>query len=445
VLDGTGAVDEAMLTGEALPVQKAPGDRVTGATLNADGSFVMRAERVGDDTVLAQIVRMVAEAQRSRAPVQRLVDRVAGWFVPAVALAALATFIAWTVYGMPTAGLVDAVSVLLIACPCALGLATPMSIMVGTGRGARAGILIRNAAALEAIERVDTLVVDKTGTLTEGRPRLSGEIADEPLRLAASVERGSAHPLSTAIVAAAEARGLQLSPVADFASIPGKGVAGTVDGKRVAIGNAALFAELGIEPAGQGILVAVDGTIAGTIAVADPVKDTAAAALAALREEGMRIVMLTGDSRAAAEAVAAPLGITEIFAETLPDQKAAAVKRLQSEGRTVAMAGDGINDAPALTQAEVGIAMGTGADIAMESAAVTLLKGDLAGIVRARRLGRATLRNIRQNLFFAFVFNALAVPLAAAGLLSPMIASAAMSASSVLVVGNALRLRRARL
>ncbi|HEX3881105.1 MAG TPA: heavy metal translocating P-type ATPase [Stellaceae bacterium] len=445
VLDGTGAVDEAMLTGEALPVQKAPGDRVTGATLNADGSFVMRAERVGDDTVLARIVRMVAEAQRSRAPVQRLVDRVAGWFVPVVALVALATFIAWTVHGMPTAGLVNAVSVLLIACPCALGLATPMSIMVGTGRGARAGVLIRNAAALEAIERADTLVVDKTGTLTEGRPRLTGEIADEPLRLAASVERGSAHPLSAVIVTAAEARGLQPSPVADFVSIPGKGVAGTVDGKRVAIGNPALFAELGIRAEGQGIVVAVDGKPAGTITVADPVKHSAAAALAALRADGMRIVMLTGDSRAAAEAVAAPLGITEILAETLPDQKAAAVKRLQSDGRTVAMAGDGINDAPALTQANIGIAMGTGADIAMESAAVTLLRGDLAGIVRARRLGRATLRNIRQNLFFAFVFNALAVPVAAAGLLSPMIASAAMSASSVLVVGNALRLRRIRL
>jgi Cu+-exporting ATPase len=445
VLDGSGAVDEAMLTGEALPVAKSPGDRVTGATLNTAGSFVMRAERVGDDTVLARIVRMVAEAQRSRAPVQRLVDRVAGWFVPAVVLVAVVAFIAWTIHGALAAALVNAVAVLLIACPCALGLATPMAIMVGTGRGARAGVLVKNAAALEALARVDTLVVDKTGTLTEGRPRLTGEIADEPLRLAASVERGSAHPLAAAIIAAADERGLTLSPASDFTSIAGKGVAGTVEGHRVAIGNFALLAELGVEPAGQGISVAIDGKVAAAVAVADPVKPNAAAALAALREAGMRIVMLTGDSRAAAETVARPLGITEIFAETLPDQKAAAVARLQSEGRLVAMAGDGINDAAALAQAEIGIAMGTGADVAIESAGVTLLGGDLSGIVRARRLGRAAMRNIRQNLFFAFVFNALAVPIAAAGFLNPMIASAAMSASSVLVVGNALRLRRVRL
>ncbi len=445
VLDGDGAVDEAMLTGEALPVAKFPGDRVTGATLNTAGSFVMRAERVGDDTVLAQIVRMVAEAQRSRAPVQRLVDRVAGWFVPAVVIVALVAFVYWMVYGTFAAALVNAVAVLLIACPCALGLATPMSIMVGTGRGARAGVLVKNAAALEALARADTLVIDKTGTLTEGRPRLSGEIADEPLRLAASVERGSAHPLAAAIIAAAEERGLALAPAADFTSTAGKGVAGTVEGKRVAIGNPALLADLGIETAGQGVSVAIDGKLAATITVADPVKPNAAAALAALRDEGLRIVMLTGDSRAAAYAVARPLGITEVIAEVLPDQKAATIARLQSEGRVVAMAGDGINDAAALARAEIGIAMGTGADVAIESAGVTLLGGDLAGIVRARRLGRAAMRNIRQNLFFAFVFNALAVPIAAAGFLNPMIASAAMSASSVLVVGNALRLRRVRL
>jgi Cu+-exporting ATPase len=320
-----------------------------------------------------------------------------------------------------------------------------MSIMVGTGRGARAGVLVKNAAALEALARVDTLVVDKTGTLTEGRPRLTSEIADEPLRLAASVERGSAHPLAAAIIAAAEQRGLTLAPVSDFTSVAGKGVAGTVAGHRVAIGNPALLADLGIEAAGQGISIAIDGKIAAAITVADPVKESAAAALAALRDEGMRIVMLTGDTSAAAETVARPLGITEVIAETLPDQKAAAVARLESEGRVVAMAGDGINDAAALAAASIGIAMGTGADVAIESASVTLLGGDLSALVRARRLGRATMRNIRQNLFFAFVFNALAVPIAAAGFLNPMIASAAMSASSVLVVGNALRLRRVRL
>ena len=445
VLEGDGAVDEAMVTGEALPVAKAPGDRVTGATLNTAGSFVMRAERIGDDTVLARIVRLVAEAQRSRAPVQRIADRVSGWFVPAVALAAAATFVGWAAYGLAGTALVNAVAVLLIACPCALGLATPMSIMVGTGRGASAGVLVRNAAALETLERADTLVVDKTGTLTEGKARLAGKIDDEALRLAASVERGSAHPLSAAIVGAAEARGLRLSPVEDFRSVAGKGVAGTVEGRRVAVGNAALFAELGVAVEGEGVQVAVDGEAVGTIAVTDPVKPGARAALAALRAEGMRIVMLTGDSRAAADAVAGPLGIAHVAAEVLPEDKAAAIGRLQASGRVVAMAGDGINDAPALTQADIGIAMGTGADVALESAAVTLLGGDLAGLVRARRLSRATMRNIRQNLFFAFIFNALAVPAAAAGFLSPMIASAAMSASSVLVVGNALRLRRLRL
>ncbi|HEY1795458.1 MAG TPA: heavy metal translocating P-type ATPase [Stellaceae bacterium] len=445
VIDGDGAVDESMLTGEALPVAKFPGDRVTGATLGTAGSFTMRAERVGDDTVLAQIVRLVAEAQRSRAPVQRLVDRVAGWFVPAVLAVAIAAFVFWAIHGSFTAALVNAVAVLLIACPCALGLATPMSIMVGTGRGARAGVLVRNAAALEALARIDTLVVDKTGTLTEGRPQLSGDIADEPLRLAASVERGSAHPLAAAIIAAAEARGLTLAAVADFITVAGKGITGTVEAHRVAVGNPALLAELGIRPAGQGIFVAVDGKISATITVADPVKEGAAAALAALRGEKIRIVMLTGDSRAAAEAVAQPLGITEVIAEVLPGQKAATIARLQSEGGVVAMAGDGINDAASLAQAEIGIAMGTGADVAIESAGVTLLGGDLAGLVRARRLGRTTLANIRQNLFFAFVFNALAVPVAAAGFLNPMMASAAMSASSVLVVGNALRLRRVRL
>ena len=474
VLDGSSAVDEAMLTGEPLPVAKSPGDTVTGATLNTTGSFVMRAERVGDETILAQIVRMVAEAQRSRAPVQRLVDTVAGWFVPTVAGIAVLTFIAWALFGPPPAlgfALVNAIAVLLIACPCALGLATPMSIMVGTGRGAHAGVLIKNAGALELLERADTLVVDKTGTLTEGRPHLGDVIAtgavdeNDLLRLTASVERGSAHPLSAAIVAGAEARGLALGPVTDFTSETGRGVVGTVEGRRVAVGNAALLAELAIDPGdlatradalradGRGVmLVAVDGTAAGLVTVSDRVKDTAAAALTALRGEGLHIVMLTGDSRRTAEAVGRALGIDEIVAEVLPDAKAGAIRRLQQAGRVVAMAGDGINDAPALTQAEIGIAMGTGADVAMESAAVTLLKGDLSGIVRARRLSRATMRNIRQNLFFAFVFNGLAVPVAAGvlypfggPLLNPMIASAAMSASSILVVTNALRLRRVRL
>ena len=434
----------------------------------------MRAERVGSDTLLAQIVAMVAEAQRSRAPIQKLVDTISAWFVPAVVVIAAATFTAWSLFGPAPAmgfGLVNAVAVLIIACPCALGLATPMSIMVGTGRGAHAGVLVKNAEALELMEEVDTLVVDKTGTLTEGKPRLvcvvlSGTIAeDDVLRLAASLERGSEHPLAAAIVKGAEDRGLQLAAAADFSSETGKGVVGSVDGKRVAVGNLALFGSLGIEADGfaqhaeelrkEGqvvILVAVDGHAAGLVAVADPIKESAVGALRELRGERIRVVMLTGDSRTTAQAVGRRLGIDDVVAEVLPDQKAAAVKKFQHEGRFVGMAGDGINDAPALGQAHVGIAMGTGADVAMESAAVTLIKGDLQGIVRARRLSRATMRNIRQNLFFAFIFNALAVPIAAGVLypvvgllLNPMIASAAMSMSSVLVVTNALRLRAARL
>jgi Cu+-exporting ATPase len=471
VLDGTSAVDESMITGEPLPVEKGPGDRVTGATVNATGSFLMRAERVGGDMLLAQIVAMVAAAQRSRAPIQRLADRVSGWFVPAVIGVAAVAFVAWAVFGPPPAmgfALLNAVAVLIIACPCALGLATPMSIMVGTGRGAGLGILVRNAEALELMEKLDTLVIDKTGTLTEGKPRLDAVIAlgdigeDEALRLAASLERASEHPLAAAIVAGAEARGLVLATPTGFRSETGRGAVGTVDGKQIAVGNAALMAALGIDTAalaaraddlrrdGSGVvLVAVDGKAAGLLAVADPVKEGAAAAVAALRAEGIRVVMLTGDSRATAEAVAHRVGIAEIIAELLPDQKAEAIKRLQDEGRFVGMAGDGINDAPALAQAQIGIAMGTGTDVAMESAQVTLVKGDLRGIVRARHLSRATMRNIRQNLFFAFVFNALAVPIAAGAfyplfglLLNPMIASAAMSLSSVTVISNALRLRR---
>jgi len=474
VLEGHSAVDESMITGESVPAEKNPGDKVTGATVNTTGSFVMCAERVGSDTVLAQIVAMVAEAQRSRAPIQRLVDTISAWFVPAVIIIALATFVAWSILGpAPAMGfaLVNAVAVLIIACPCALGLATPMSIMVGTGRGARAGVLVKNAEALELMEKIDTLVVDKTGTLTEGKPRLVGVTAigtddeNELLRLVASLERGSEHPLAAAIVKGAEERGLKLGAAADFASQTGKGVVGSVDGERVAVGNQVLLTSLGIDPDGlpdradelredgQGVmLIAVDGRAAGLVAVADPIKESAIGALQALRDERIRVVMLTGDSRTTAQAVGRKLGIDDIVAEVLPAQKASAVKKFQDEHRFVAMAGDGINDAPALAQAQVGIAMGTGADVAMESAAVTLIKGDLQGIVRARRLSRATMRNIRQNLFFAFVFNALAVPIAAGVLypftgilLNPMIASAAMSMSSVLVVTNALRLRTVRL
>ncbi|MBV8133954.1 MAG: heavy metal translocating P-type ATPase [Alphaproteobacteria bacterium] len=470
VLDGHSAVDESMITGESIPAEKAPGDKVTGATVNTTGSFVMRAERVGSDTLLAQIVRMVADAQRSRAPIQSLVDTISAWFVPAVVLTAAVAFVVWSIWGPPPAmgfALVNAVAVLIIACPCALGLATPMSIMVGTGRGAREGVLVKNAEALELMEKIDTLVIDKTGTLTLGKPRLvditsTGAVGEsELLRLAASLERGSEHPLAAAIVKGAEERGVELGIVRDFASETGKGVTGSVDGKRVAAGNQALLASLDVDPGGLpqladelrmeghgAVLIAIDGRAAGLVAVADPLKESAAGALQTLRQQRIRVVMLTGDSHTVAQAVARHLGIDEVVAEVIPDQKASAVRKLQEQGRFVAMAGDGINDAPALAQAQVGIAMGTGTDVAMESAGVTLIKGDLQGIVRARRLSRATMRNIRQNLFFAFVFNALAIPIAAGVLypafgllLNPMIASAAMSISSVCVIGNALRLR----
>ena len=474
VVEGTSAVDESMVTGESLPVEKKPGDRVMGATINGTGSFIMRAEKVGADTVLARIVRLVSEAQRSRAPIQRLADVVASYFVPAVVVAAILTFAAWAVFGPPPRmayALVNAVAVLIIACPCALGLATPMSIMVATGRGATAGVLFRNAEALETMERVDTLVVDKTGTLTEGKPRLEAVVTadgiDEAglLRLAASLEQASEHPLAAAIVAGAVERGVGLAGPAGFASITGRGVAGVVDGHRVAVGNRALLAETGIEPGplaaraealrneGQGVMfVAVDGRIAGVLGVSDPVKPSTPEALRLLRDDGVRIVMVTGDGRATAEAVARKLGLEDVRAEVRPEQKVEIVATLQAEGRVVAVAGDGINDAPALAKADVGIAMGTGTDVAMESADVTLVKGDLRGIARARRLSRATMRNIRQNLFFAFVYNVLGIPVAAGVLypffgllLNPMIAAAAMSFSSVSVIGNALRLRRAAL
>jgi Cu+-exporting ATPase len=471
VLDGNSTIDESMLTGEPLPVAKTAGDKVTGATINTSGSIVMRAERVGGDTLLAQIVAMVAAAQRSRAPIQKLADTVTGWFVPAVIAVAATTFAAWAICGPPPAmgfALLNAVAVLIIACPCALGLATPMSITVGMGRGAHLGVLIRSADALEAMEQLDTLVLDKTGTLTEGKPRLTQVIPldgfgeEELLRLAASVERASEHPLAAAIVAGAEARNLSPVAAADFDSETGKGASGAVEGRRVVVGSAAMLEAAGIATnalaqradmlrgGGQGvILVAVDGVPAGLIAVADPIKSNALPALKALRDDGIRVVMLTGDNRVTARAVADQLNIAEVQADVLPAQKGAAIVALQQEGRFVGMAGDGINDAPALAQAQIGIAMGTGADVAMESAGITLLKGDLQGIVRARRLSRATMRNIRQNLFFAFFFNALAVPIAAGALyplfgllLNPMIASAAMSLSSVTVIGNALRLRR---
>ncbi len=474
VVEGSSSVDESMVSGEPIPVEKTAGDRVIGATVNGTGGLVMEAERVGADTLLAQIVQMVAAAQRSRAPIQRLADVVAAWFVPAVVSIAALTFVVWAVWGPPPAlafALVNAVAVLIIACPCALGLATPMSIMVAAGRGATSGVLFKNAEAIEVLRQVDTLVVDKTGTLTRGRPELVSVVAgpglaeEELLRLAAGLERGSEHPLAAALVAGAERRGVALPASEEFASLTGKGVTGRVGGRRVALGNRALLDELGVDPgalagraealrgAGQTVMfVVLDGAAAGLLGVADPVKETTPEAIAALHREGLRIVMLTGDSRTTAEAVAARLGIDEVLAEVLPDQKAEAVQRLQGEGRVVAMAGDGINDAPALARAEVGIAMGTGTDVAMESAGVTLVKGDLRAIVRARRLSRATMRNIRQNLFFAFVYNALGVPVAAGMLypffgilLSPMIAAAAMSFSSVSVVGNALRLRTVRL
>ena len=474
VIDGTSAVDESMVTGESIPVEKASGDRITGGTINGNGGFIMRAERVGNATLLAQIVRMVSEAQRSRAPIQRLADVVSAYFVPAVVAAAVTTFVVWGVIGPEPRlayALVNAVAVLIVACPCALGLATPMSIMVGTGRGAAAGVLVKNAEALEILERVDTVVVDKTGTLTAGKPQLSSVIAvhdwteSQLLRFAASLERASEHPLAAAIAAGADAQQVELAPVADFRSFTGKGVIGTVDGHAVAVGNRALLEELRIPegelmaPAqdlrrdGQSVMfVVIDGQPAGLLGAADPIKESTPEAIRMLHEERVRIVMLTGDSRTTGEAVARKLGIDHVQAEVMPDQKGEIVKRLQAEGHIVAMAGDGINDAPALAQADVGIAMGTGTDVAMQSAGVTLVKGDLRGIAKARRLSRAVMRNIRQNLFFAFVYNALGVPIAAGVLypvfgllLSPMIASAAMSFSSVSVITNALRLRRAEL
>ena len=471
VVEGSTSVDESMVTGEPIPVEKTKGNPVTGGTVNGTGSFIMQAQRVGSDTLLAQIVRMVSEAQRSRAPIQRLADVVSSYFVPAVVFVAIVTFIAWTLFGPEPRmayALVNAVAVLIIACPCALGLATPMSIMVGTGRGALAGVLIKNAEALEILEKISTLVVDKTGTLTEGKPRLaslvaeSGKNENEILRLAASLERGSEHPLAAAIVAAATEKEIRFLDASDFRSVTGKGVMGTVGGKKVALGNQKLLAELGARPGklgeraedlrrdGQTVMfVVVDGTVAGIVGVADPVKESTPEAIRQLHEDGVKVAMLTGDNRTTAEAVARKLGIDEVHAEVLPEQKGEVVKRLQAEGRMVAMAGDGINDAPALAQAHVGIAMGTGTDVAMESAGVTLVKGDLRGIARARRLSRATMRNIRQNLFFAFVYNVLGVPIAAGILypffgllLSPIIASAAMTLSSVSVISNALRLNR---
>ncbi len=474
VLEGKSAVDESMITGEPMPVEKETGGKVTGGTVNGTGGFVMSAERVGSDTMLSQIVRMVSEAQRTRAPIQRLADQVSSWFVPVVLLIAVATFLGWGFFGPEPRmahGLINAVAVLIIACPCALGLATPMSIMVGTGRGAQAGVLIRKAEALEALEKVDRLVVDKTGTLTEGKPKLVSVIPapnqdeKELLHFAASLERGSEHPLAQAILRGAEEKGIKPSNVEGFQSITGKGISGTLDGKQILIGNAALLDSSGIDHAdldicaddlrkeGQTVmLVAINDKAAGLLCVADPIKATASEALAALRKAGVHVAMLTGDSRATAEAVARQLGIDEVHAEVLPDQKASIVKELQAAGHKVAMAGDGVNDAPGLAQADVGIAMGTGTDIAMESAGVTLLKGDLRGIVRARHLSEATMKNIRQNLFFAFIYNSLGVPVAAGILypwfgilLSPMIASAAMTFSSVSVIANALRLRRIEL
>jgi Cu+-exporting ATPase len=471
VLEGTSAVDEAMVTGESIPVEKHAGEKVIGATVNGTGSLVMRAERVGSDTLLAQIVNMVAQAQRSRAPIQKLADVVAGYFVPAVVTIAMLTAVVWGMIGPEPRmahAIINAVAVLIIACPCALGLATPMSIMVATGKGATSGVLFKNAEAIEVLRTVDTLVVDKTGTLTAGKPKLVSVTPlgswDELtlLRLAAALERGSEHPLAAAIVAGATERGVALAKTEAFESLTGKGVRGRVEDKVVALGNRRLLDDIGVDPGesadradnlrhdGQTVMfVAIDGRLAGLVGVADPIKDTTPEAITQLHKEGLRIVMITGDSKATAEAVAKKLAIDEVMSEILPDQKAAMVKRLQDEGRIVAMAGDGINDAPALAQAQVGIAMGTGTDVAMESAGVTLVKGDLRGIARARRLSRATMGNIKQNLFFAFVYNALGVPIAAGVLypwfgllLSPMIAAAAMSFSSVSVVGNALRLRR---
>jgi P-type Cu+ transporter len=469
VVEGSSSVDESMVTGEPIPVEKGADDRVIGATVNGTGGLVIRAEKVGSETLLSRIVSMVADAQRSRAPIQKLADQVAGWFVPAVILIAIATFVVWSIWGIDPRmahAIVNAVSVLIIACPCALGLATPMSIMVATGRGASMGVLFRNAEAIEVMRAVDTLVIDKTGTLTEGKPRLVSVVAsgmDEStlLRLAASLERGSEHPLAAAIVAGAQDRSVALVDARDFASVTGKGVRGTVDGKLVALGNRAMMEADGVdastlvEPAeslrgdGQTVMfVSVDGSLAGLVGVADPIKDSTPDAIRALKAEGLRIVMMTGDSKTTAHAVAKKLGLDDVVAEVLPDQKAEHVRRFKATGRKVAMAGDGINDAPALALADVGIAMGTGADIAMESAHVTLVKGDLRGIARARSLSRATMTNIKQNLFFAFVYNVAGIPIAAGvlypftgWLLSPMLAALAMSLSSVSVIGNALRLR----
>jgi Cu+-exporting ATPase len=511
VLDGLSSVDESMVTGESIPIEKHAGDKVIGATVNGTGWLLMRAERVGSETMLAQIVKMVSEAQRSRAPIQKLADKVAAWFVPIVLLAAFATFFIWLFYGPEPAlanAIVNAVAVLIIACPCALGLATPVAIMVGTGRGARAGVLIKNAEALETLQKVDTLAVDKTGTLTQGKPELmsvivvEGENEEQIVRLVASLERGSEHPLAAAIVQAAESNKLSLMPVEEFRSITGRGVVGRVGGHEVAVGNEALLEELNLDsghspvpptatvapvsrPAvtaasptdtvpqvrgllldanlaaqaealrkdGQTVVFAIiDGRPAGILGIADPIKPEAAQALRDLQKEGLRVVMLTGDNATTAAAVARNIGITDFEAGVLPETKAAAVKKLQQQGRTVAMAGDGINDAPALAQAQVGIAMGTGTDVAMESAGITLIKGDLAALVRARRLSRAVMRNIKENLFFAFVYNSVGVPIAAGILypkfgilLSPIIAAAAMSFSSVSVISNALRLRAAKL
>ena len=475
VTEGRSSVDEAMISGEPVPVEKETGAKLTGATVNGTGSLIMRAERVGRDTMLSQIIRMVADAQRSRAPIQALADKVSAWFVPAVIVVSVLAFIVWSLVGPEPRlahALVNAIAVLIIACPCALGLATPMSIMVGTGRGAGAGVLIKNAEALELMEKVDILVIDKTGTLTLGKPRLievvtaAGFDENEVLSLAASLEKGSEHPLAAAIVDGASGRGIELGETTDFASHTGKGVSGTVAARAVALGNKAMLTDLAIETGpldaqadgfrseGQGVMfVAIDQKLAGLLVVADPIKESAPGAVAELRKSGMKVIMMTGDNRRTAEAVARRIGgIDEILADVLPDQKQAMVEKLRKTGGRVAMAGDGINDAPALAAADVGIAMGTGTDVAMESAAVTLVKGDLTGIVRARHLSRAVMRNIRQNLFFSFVFNAAGVPIAAGILyptfgllLSPIIASAAMSLSSVLVIGNSLRLRAVKL
>ena len=472
LLEGRSSVDESMITGESIPVEKSPASKVIGATLNGTGSFLMRAERVGSETLLARIVQLVGQAQRSRAPIQRLADRVSAWFVPIVVGVAVITFAAWFLLGPEPRlahALVNAVAVLIIACPCALGLATPMAIMVGTGRGAHAGVLIKNAEALETLEKVDTLVVDKTGTLTEGKPKLVGMAAQtaseigEMLRLAASLERASEHPLGAAIVQGALERQLKLSEPSEVVFSPGKGIQGVVDGKQIAVGNMALMIQAGAVkpgsgvsvggvPGGTSLLVAIDGKYAGSISVADPVKASSADAVRGLRNVGIRVVMLTGDNQAVAAAIATTLGIDEFEAEVLPEGKLDAIRKLQGQGRVVAMAGDGINDAPALAQADVGIAMGTGTDVALESGGITLVKGDLTGILRARKLSQATMRNIRQNLFFAFIYNALGVPIAAGVLypffgllLSPVFAAAAMSFSSVSVIANALRLRGVRL